>query len=322
MNLIESLLAYWPLVTLLAAVHSLMTASRRLRRGKIAESRSWLAAAPIRLASVRLTRVLTAIAPLLLQWIALSTAAGVIAMIESAAAASAWKLIAALSAGALAGMLLGLWMPQGKSHTPYEGSRYARATRVVVGQPLRPSSAALSRWPVNLTLAWSRPENSRALVVIALLSVQAGSSMLAGIMVVTMWLLAAYLGSLLAAVVHVAREASTWLRSTPMKFHAFAWPIARRALLHQVAGTVLAMGVMIAQDAPLSMALYLGAMWLTLAVLVCAISLAESYRGRSPILKAALSVMALAVIEIREHAWSIVFAALLTAWHWRAGMKS
>jgi hypothetical protein len=257
-----------------------------------------------------------------LQWIALGTAAGVIAMIESAAAASAWKLIAALSAGALAGMLFGLWMPQGKSHTPYEGSRYARATRVAVGQPLRPSSAALSRWPVNLTLAWSRPENSRALVVIALLSVQAGSSMLAGIMVVTMWLLAAYLGSLLAAVVDVAREASTWLRSTPMKFHAFAWPIARRALLHQVAGTVLAMGVMIAQGAPLSMALYLGAMWLTLAVFVCAISLAESYRGRSPILKAALSVMALAVIEIREHAWSIVFAALLTAWHWRAGMKS
>ena len=57
MNLIEPLLAYWPLVVLLAAVHSLMTVSRRLRRGKLAESKSWLAAAPIRPASPRLTRV-------------------------------------------------------------------------------------------------------------------------------------------------------------------------------------------------------------------------------------------------------------------------
>lgn len=321
-HLIEPLLAYWAVVLLLALVHAFMTVSRRLRRGKAAMAKSWLSAAPIRPASVTLTRVVVAVGPIVGQWIAICALVALIAVIESAQAGSARKLMGAISAGALIGSLLGFWRPKPKPRTSYEDSRYARAMSVTDQQPLRASAAALSHWPVNLTLAWSRPENSRALVVIALLSVQSGTSMLGGMAVIAMWFSAAYLGSLLAAVVHVAREAGMWLRSTPMRFHAFAWPIARRALLHQIAGTTIAMGLMMLQGAPPAMAAYLGAMWLTVVALVCAISLADSYRNRSPVVKIALSLTTLAAMEIRAHAWSIPLAVLIGAWHLRAGAKS
>lgn len=321
-HLIEPLLAYWALVLLLALVHAFMTMSRRLRRGKAAVAKSWLSAAPMRPASLTLTRVLVAVGPIICQWLAACTLVAVIAVIESAQEGSARKLMGALSAGALIGSLLGFWRPKSRPRASYEGSRYARAVSVTVEQPLRASDAALSHWPVNMTLAWSRPENSRALVVIALLSVQAGSSMLGGIAVLAMWFSAAYLGSLLAAVVHVARDAGTWLRSTPMRFHAFAWPIARRALIHQIAGTTIAMGVMMLQGTSLAMAVYLGAIWLTVVAVVCAISLADSYRNRSPVVKIALSLTTMAAMEIRAHAWSIPVAVLIAAWHLRAGAKS
>jgi hypothetical protein len=160
------------------------------------------------------------------------------------------------------------------------------------------------------------------LLIVALFAVQGGASILSGLTVVAMWVVAAYLGGLLAAVVQVSREASAWLRCTPIKFHAFAWPIARRALLHQALGTAGAVAVMIAQGATPAMAIYCGVLWLSMVVLIFTISLAESYRAGSPTLKIALSVSAMAAIEIRQHAWSIPLAAFLVVWQVRAGMKS
>lgn len=323
-ELIEPLRPYWPLVALLAALHAAMTVTRRLGRLEAARSSSWLAAAPVQFSSLRFTERLVSMAPVFLQWFAMSVLIAMLAGAEAASVRSALALIAALSAGAAGGLVLGLWMPQSqsKARPSYEPSRYARAARVADVQSLRPSNTALSRWPVNLALSWGRPENARVLLLIALCAVQGGTSILGGLTVIAMWVAAAYLGSLLAATMQVAREASVWLRSTPVKFHAFAWPIARRALLHQVLGTVGAAGVMMALGASPSMVSYLSALWLAVVVLVCAVSVAECYRARSPALKLMLSLCAMAAIEIRQHAWSIPLAVLLAAWHLRAGAKS
>ena len=57
-------------------------------------------------------------------------------------------------------------------------------------------------------------------------------------------------------------------------------------------------------------------------VLACSIGLAESYRARRPFIKLVLSFAALALIEVREHGWSIPITAVLAAWHLRAGAKT
>lgn len=320
-ELIEPLLSYWPLVTLLAALHAAMAVARGLRRFEAERSSSWLAAAPVALSKVRFSERVLSVAPVVLQWIGIIGLIAILGAVEAANPRSALTLIAAVSAGAVAGLLVGLWTPRSKPHRSFEASRYVRAVRAD-GRAFHPADAALSRWPVNLAVSWGRPENSRVLLVIALFAVQGGASILSGLTVVAMWVVAAYLGSLLAAVMQVAREASAWLRSTPMRFHAFAWPIARRALLHQLLGTVGAAGVMMALGASPAMALYLGVLWLSVVMVVCAISLASFYRAGSPTLKLTLSLSVMAALEMREHAWSIPLAALLTAWHLRAGMQS
>lgn len=321
-DLIEPLLSYWPLIMLGASLHAAMTVARRLRRIVAAESKSWLAAAPIQPASARFAALVLSILPVILQWFAISAAIAIIAGAASASPRSVLLLIAALGVGMVCGLLVGLWAPQPKIRKAYQGSRYVRAAPRTGIQSLRVSNSALSRWPVNLTLAWSRPENARVLLLAALFAVQGGASILSGLTVVAMWGVAAYLTGLLAAVVRVSREASEWLRSTPIKFHAFAWPIARRALLHQVLGTAGAVAVMIALGATTAMALYCGVLWLALVMLIFTISLVESYRAASPALKIALSVTGMAAIELREHAWSIPLAAFITVWQLRVGLKS
>jgi hypothetical protein len=141
-----------------------------------------------------------------------------------------------------------------------------------------------------------------------MLSVQAGSSALGGLAVVAAWLLASYLGALLSAIVQVAGAAAAWLRSTPISFREFAWGIARRAILHQALGTVLAAGLMLVLGAPALMAVQAGGLWLLIVVLVTGAVLADTYRGRSPAIRIALSLAAL--------------AALAAIWQLRAGAKT
>jgi hypothetical protein len=79
---------------------------------------------------------------------------------------------------------------------------------------------------------------------------------------------------------------------------------------------------MVVLGAPVLSALYIGGLWLTVVLLACSIALAESYRGRPPLVRTALSFAAVAVLEAREHAWSIPIAAALAAWHLRAGART
>ena len=135
------------------------------------------------------------------------------------------------------------WLAPLRRCIAFASSRYVG--KVKHGGALMPSTAALSSWPMAQVRAWGRPENLRLLVMVGMLAVQAGSSAIQGLSVVAIWLLGGYLLGLLNAVMHTARAASHWLRSTPIPFAQFAWAMSRRALLYQVVATA---GVHAAQE--------------------------------------------------------------------------
>jgi hypothetical protein len=154
--------------------------------------------------------------------------------------------------------------------------------------------------------------------VCLLLGVQAGTSALHGLLIVAVWVAGGYLSSLLFAVPRAAQAAAGWLRTTPLAFGRFAWALARRALLHQVLGVLVLGAGAIALGAPLSLALYLAGMWLSIVALAYAMGAADAYQGRSSAIKLALSFGGIAAIESRFHAWSTPAALLLAAWRLRS----
>lgn len=178
----------------------------------------------------------------------------------------------------------------------------------VAGAYTRPDVAGLSGWPIAQVLSWSRPDNSRYVLVAALLAVQGGSSALTGLSVVAMYFVASYLAALLSAMTAVAKSAAIWLRATPITLMGFVWSISRRALAHQLIGVALAITCMLLLGSPLSMALQLAALWLGLFVSISGFALVDHYRGRSPLVKIALSIAA--------------FAAIATLLQLRAGAKT
>jgi hypothetical protein len=185
----------------------------------------------------------------------------------------------------------------------------------------RPSAAGLSRWPVAQALAWARPENARLLLATAILTIPGGVGPLAATGLLASWIVVSYLGALLWAVPRVARAASDWLRATPITFWSFAWPLARRMLLHQLGGTLIGVAVMLMLGTAPSTAVYAGTVWLTLVVLVTTLSFAECYRARSPVAKITLSMLAVLLAEQRGRGWGISLAILLAALHMRGGTR-
>jgi hypothetical protein len=258
--------------------------------------------------------------PLTVRMIAVCVLLAIMGLVARVAAETVGESLLWIAAGAVIGATVGWWSARRSRADALEGSRYVR--QVKARTATLPSAAALSGWPLAQVRAWGRPDNLRILLMVGMLAVQAGSSALVGLSVVAMWLVGGYLAGLLTAVLQTATMASRWLRSTPMPFAQFAWAVSRRALLYQVIATALAVGLMVILGAPVPSALYIGGLWLAVVVLSCSIGVAESYRARRPFIRLALSFAALAVVEAREHGWSIPIAAVLAAWHLRAGAKT
>ena len=74
--------------------------------------------------------------------------------------------------------------------------------------------------------------------------------------------------------------------------------------------------------APWPSALYVSVLWLAIVLLSYSIFVVDAYRSRPPLIRLVLSFATLAIVEAREHGWSIPLAALLAAWHFRAGAKT
>jgi hypothetical protein len=317
----DGLLTYRVLMVIVIALYAAFVVGGRRQRAEIRYTQFWLAAAPVHQYSRTLAIVVVTLLPLLAQlfvlcvlFAAMGTAGGADASVVGEA--TMWVAVAIAI-----GSAVGWWSARRSRADALEGSRYIGAVKP--RSATVPSATALSGWPLAQVRAWGRPENLRILVLIpALFAVQAGSSALHGLSVIAIWVLGGYLGGLVGAVWQTARSASHWLRSTPIPFAQFAWALTRRALLYQVIGTLVAAAMMIGLGAPWSSALYLGALWLSIVLLSCSIAVADSYRSRPPLARMVLSFAALAIVEARTYGWSIPIAALLAAWHLRAGAKA
>jgi hypothetical protein len=317
---IAALLTYRVLTMIVIGGYAFSVVGKQRRRAEVRYTQFWLAAAPVRQYSRVLAILVVSLLPLAAQLLGVCVLLAVMGVAGGVDAAPVGALMLWITVATVLGAAVGWWSARRSRADAMEGSRYVRQPKARTNTV--PSVAALSDWPVAQVRAWGRPENLRVLLMIAMLAVQAGSSALVGLSVVAMWLLGGYLAGLLAAVLQTANQASRWLRSTPLPFAQFAWAVSRRALAYQVVLTALAVGLMVILGAPVLSALYIGVLWLTIVLLACAIGLAESYRGRPPLIRLALSFAAVAVVETREHGWSIPLAAALAAWHLRAGAKT
>jgi hypothetical protein len=317
----NALLTYRILTVVAIGLYAAFAVARQRQRAELRYTQFWLAAAPVRQFSRTLATLVVSLLPLAAQLLAICILFGAMGLVGEVSLAIVGETALWVAGATALGAAIGWWTARRAHAEALEGSRYVAAVKR--RDHSVPSAAGLSGWPLAQVRAWGRPENLRVLVMAAaLLGVQAGSSALVGLSVVATWVLGGYLGGLLTAVLRTAREAAQWLRSTPIPFAQFAWAVTRRALVHQVVGTAVTAGLLVILGAPWASALYAGAMWLAIVVLGCSIGVADSYHARRPLVKMALSLAVLAVVEVREHGWSIPLAALLAAWHLRAGAKT
>jgi hypothetical protein len=281
---VHRLADYWLLTGVLSAVYAASSIARRRRRVHELHLQSWLIAAPIPQASVRASQAIRTLLPIILQFLCVSLV-------------MTGRVIASIAAGLLIGAVVG-WRASAehaKARSPASNYVWTRQSR---------GAQALSGWPIAQVLAWSRPENSRYVLIVALFAVQGGSSAILGLSVVALWFIASYLTALLSALVSVAKLASAWLRSTPMSLSEFVWVLSRRALLHQVLGTALLSAIMLSFGAPLMLTLQIAALWLGLVISVSGCALVDCFRGRSPAMKVALCFVVwgavLAMLQMRS----------------------
>jgi hypothetical protein len=317
---LDALLTYRVLTIIAVAAYAALSVGRQRQRAEIHYTQFWLAAAPVRQYSRSLAILVVSLMPLAAQMLAACAVLVAMGVASGTDVAKVGELLSWIALAAAIGTLVGWWSARRTGAQALEGSRYVG--KVKHRGAMAPSAAALSSWPLAQVRAWGRPENLRLLAMVGMLAVQAGSSAIHGLSVVAIWLLGGYLVGLLNAVMHTARAASHWLRSTPLPFAQFAWAVSRKALLYQIAATTGAVVMMVVLGSPVPSALFVGALWLSVVVLSWSIALAENCRSRQPLVRLVLSYAALAIVEAREHGWSIPLAALLAAWHLRAGAKA
>ena len=317
----EGLLEYRLLTIAAVALYAAFAVSKQRERAEVRYTQFWLAAAPVRQYSRTLAILVVTLLPLAAQLLAVCVLFAAMGIAGGVDATLVGKVVLWIVVAATIGATAGWWSARRSRADALEGSRYVGAAKP--RSETIPSATALSGWPIAQVRAWGRPENLRILVLIpALFAVQAGSSAVHGLSVLAIWVLGGYLGGLLRAVWQTGSSASDWLRSTPIPFAQFAWAMTRKALLHQFVGTAVAAGVMISLGAPLLSTLYVGALWLAIVLLSYSIFVVDAYRSRQPLVRLILSFATLAIVEAREHGWSIPLAALLAAWHLRAGAKA
>lgn len=323
---IGTLAEYWVLLAVVAVIYAAGSVSSRRRQLEESGSQSWLTATPIPPRSLLISQAIRVLLPLVVLVVAVVMFPALIAFTHEGVGAAAEKVAGAAAGGLLVGSVVGWFTGRRAKPSGVVPSRYVPQPRLRRSAPahsrgaataetahaavayMRPDAAGLSGWPIAQVLSWSRPENSRYVLIAALLAVQGGSSALTGLSVVAMYFVASYLAALLSAMTAVAKSAAEWLRATPITLMGFVWSVSRRALTHQLIGVALAIVCMLLLGSPLSMALQIAALWLGLFISISGFALVDNYRGRSPLVKIALSIAA--------------FAAIATLLQLRAGAKT
>ena len=309
-------LDYSPLVVAASGLYAASLMSRHRRTIETARAKAWLVATPLASRGSMQT-LLFAVLPLMWRTTAAVTLAVLLTLDASVSVEQSLQLSALIAIGTVVGGPCGWWLSRGAASRGKPTSRYTPRRRPKTN--FTPSTDALAHWPIAQAFAWGRPENARLLVGAAVLTIPAGTGIPGVLFILGTWTVGYYLVALFIAIPHVGRSALQWLRSTPVTFWAFAWPLVRRALLHQVIGTLAAVGVALALSASPSTAMYLGVIWLALVMLIWAISLADAYRTRSFAMKAAISTFAVLLAEARVHGLGVFIAVFVTVLHLRLG---
>lgn len=286
---VKLLADYWVLTAIVTAVYAASSVARRRRRMHELHLQSWLVAVPVPQSSLRASQAIRTLLPTFAQFLAVGL---FVLLIEWMATQTqeASKVIAAIAAGLFVGAAVGWRASVDHSAARSLASRYVPSKQR--GGTMRPDGHALSKWPIAQVLAWSRPENSRYVLIVALFAVQGGSSAILGLSVVALYFICSYLAALLSALLHVARMAGAWLCVTPMALSEFVWNLSVRALVHQAFGTALVAVFMLLLGVPLASTLQVAALWLGLVISISGCALVDGYRRRSPAMKIALSVLA------------------------------
>jgi hypothetical protein len=306
------------LVGLSATLYAMLFVVRRRAHLRAEQSQSWLIAAPIPVRAFRRVtaiRVALAIAGQALLLIALLIGLG---FANQYAPADLSHAIGGWIIGIALGSFIGASWPQKLAVQRTEASRFVPKASA---KPTAPSLAGLSRWPIAKAVAWHRPENSRALFIIAALSVPVGAPALLGIAILAVWTLGSYLIAVMRAVPAVAREASIWLRPTTLPFASFAWAIGRRAFVHQFIGTVLLAAVFVFLGGRIADVVYFAGLWLALTVMIGMIGIRQSYLSLSSSGRTLLCVLLVLAAESRARGWGLPITAILMLAHMRGGTR-
>lgn len=269
---LSALGAPWVVIAV-AAIYAVALIAKLKRRTKSRLSRSWLAATPqVDSGGTATTAWLVAI-PFVGHFSLAAVAAAALSLNAGVTLDQVARLLALAVLGYTGGALVAWAWPNREPKARHEASRYTRRPRA--RGELMPNDAALACWPIAQALAWSRPENSRQLLIVALISVPAGTHGLYAVGILAAWALLFYLIAVLAAVAHVARQASLWLRPTPLRVAALAWPITRRAAVHEAVGTFVAMTAMRALGTSWPTVVYIGMLWAAVVTATAAVVFAE-----------------------------------------------
>jgi hypothetical protein len=216
-----------------------LAAARDQERLRCAAASSWLAALPVRRASILpvVSRAAARLAATIL-FLALAWAAGRVATEADLRLALLW------AAGALAGTVAGSRLGSGAA-AGSPGWHYARVHRARARWATAPSLAPLAYWPVAQGRVLSRPSASRV-VLFALLAVPAGSTDpgQVGLAVAAACITAFTLLALSTAALRAAGGAARWLAPTTLGLRAFIAALIWRTAAKQAA--VLALVVFLA----------------------------------------------------------------------------
>jgi hypothetical protein len=309
--------AIWLL--LIAAVHAAITVVKRRQQVSAAIRSSWLAAAPRSALTMR-TSIIVAVlwVPVVQLGIAL-TMLLILQIVGQSDALVVRHLMAIVVAGFVGGILLGSVLAR-KKGADRPGSRYVPGK----SQALASSTAslkALSRWPVTAAFAWATPDTVRWPLMVAMLSVMAGSSAVAGLVVVGFWMLIVYVAALFASTLRVTNEAALWLRATPLSFVRFATAIGARSLVHQLLATAVIAAVVTLESKSLWQSILFVLPWIAFVMVAYATTIAYAFRARRGTRASiVLSAVSIAIIEFLQRGAAVPFALLVCGWQFSLGL--
>jgi hypothetical protein len=204
--------------------------------------RSWLAALPMRASTARWEAFLIetlpagiAVAVLCVLAVVLSLTLVFVPRPDFGAIFGIW---AYLGGGVASGVALSFLIPRPKPIDLPPGSRYVPKPRTNRTAAIRPSLAALGRWPIRQMFAWAQPKVVARAVIPVLVMMPLGTRADDAMIGIALFGVLFAMTMLSSAVISVSRAAQRWLAPVPVRRVAII-----RAFLFPAWGVIAAAGV-------------------------------------------------------------------------------